>query len=68
MLHLGSVAEVEPLWLALDRRGGSLPLQLRLPQRDALFYILQRRHVLLNVATGVSVIINSWHSSFCVAS
>ena len=52
MVGFVSTQEVETAWTLLDRSENSLPASLRPPQLDALFYILQGYHVLLNISTG----------------
>ena len=39
-------------WSELDRDGSSLPLILREPQRDALFWLERGKNVLLCIGTG----------------
>ena len=52
-LQMLSKFEVDDRWAGLDRTDNSLPVSLKPAQRDTLFYILQGKHVLLNVPTGV---------------
>ena len=52
-LQMFSKFEVDDRWAGLDRSNNSLPVNLKTAQRDTLFYLLNGKHVLLNVPTGV---------------
>ena len=47
-----SPSDLVNAWDNLRNTHPGLPSQLRLPQRDALFWLMQGKSVLLNIGTG----------------
>ena len=52
-----SKIDVTRSWEALHAQNGGLPRVLRDPQRDAMFWLSQGKHVVLCVGTGETLLV-----------
>ena len=55
MLRLEEPCDLDDRWAQMVTQNPLLPPTLRVPQRDALYYLLQGRHVILNINTGLDL-------------